>query len=132
MRASPVKRAFTNQIANVVRTAAARLLVGALAVAGPLGGAARANNGIPGSLAILLPLDKPQEIGLATNFGLILSDDGGATWSWTCEQLATSMANISNGGPPPADRVFALSQVPGLAVTHAYHLVPAGASQFTR
>jgi hypothetical protein len=107
MRASPVKRAAR--------------IVGALAVAalvGPLGGAAHANNGIPGSLAILLPLDKPQQIGLATNFGLILSDDGGTTWTWTCEQLATSMANVYNVGPPPADRFFALSQVTGLAFSN--------------
>src|SRR5579871_1838129 len=107
MRGSPVKRAFAIHIA-----AAAALLMG---LVGLLTGVARANNGIPGSLAILLPLDKPQEIGLGTNFGLILSDDGGATWSWTCEQLPTSMANIYNVGAPPADRFFALSPVTGLA-----------------
>ncbi|HEY6477719.1 MAG TPA: sialidase family protein [Polyangia bacterium] len=85
-----------------------------VALVGPLGGAARANNGIPGSLGVLLPLDKPQEIGLATTFGLILSDDGGTTWSWTCEQAATSNADVYLVGPPPLDRFFARSLVTGL------------------
>ena len=78
-------------------------------------GVARANNGIPGSLGVLLPLDKPQEIGLATTFGLILSDDGGTSWVWTCEQTATSMANVYTVGAPPADRFYALSLLTGLS-----------------
>ena len=78
-------------------------------------GLAHANNGIPGSLGVLLPLDKPEEIGLATTFGLILSDDGGTSWVWTCEQPATSMANVYTVGAPPADRFYALSLVTGLA-----------------
>ena len=49
---------------------------------------ARANNGIPGSLGVLLPLDKPQEIGLGhQRSGSSSSDDGGASWVWTCEQV---------------------------------------------
>ena len=112
MRASPLKRAFPTGAV----TAALAVLVLVLVLMGPLAGAARANNGIPGSLAILLPLDKPQELGLATTFGLILSDDGGVTWSWTCEQPATtSMANVYTVGAPPVDRIYALSQVTGLA-----------------
>ncbi|HEX3904682.1 MAG TPA: hypothetical protein VH853_17730 [Polyangia bacterium] len=92
------------------------LALSVLVAWGPLAGTARANNGIPGSLATMLPLDKPQQIGLATTFGLILSDDGGATWSWTCEQPATtSMAKVYTVGPPPADRFYALSDVTGLA-----------------
>jgi hypothetical protein len=84
-------------------------------------GSARANNALPGSFGILLPVDRVQEIVLATNFGLIISDDGGATFRWTCEQLPTSMANVYNIGPPASsaggvgDRLFALSPVSGLA-----------------
>ena len=70
----------------------------------------------------MLPQDKPQEIGLATTFGLILSSDGGSTWLWTCEQLATtSMANVYAIGAPPVaaggvgDRFYALSPLEGLA-----------------
>src|SRR6185312_5735949 len=84
--------------------------------------AARADGGIPGSLGILLPADQPRTIGLATTFGLILSADAGATWSWTCEQAAaTSMANMYTVGPPAlasggaGDRFYALSPIEGLA-----------------
>jgi hypothetical protein len=84
--------------------------------------AARADGGIPGSLAILLPVDQPRKVGLATTFGLILSDDGGATWLWTCERPATtSMANMYAVGPAAiasggvGDRFYALSPFQGLA-----------------
>lgn len=93
-------------------------------VAALISGAARADGGIPGSLAILLPADQPRKIGLATTFGLILSDDAGATWLWTCEQLATtSMANVYAVGPPAVasggvgDRFYALSPLKGLALS---------------
>ncbi len=107
MRASPVKRAFP------AGASTAGLLAALVVSIAPC--ASRANNGIPGSLGVLLPLDKPQEIGLATTFGLILSDDGGQSWVWTCEQLATSMANIYTVGAPPADRFYALSLLTGLS-----------------
>jgi hypothetical protein len=126
MRASPVKRAFRTlafparrgfrQFASTVRLVGTVVLSVALLLGAPcFSGVARANNGIPGSLGVLLPLDKPQEIGLATTFGLILSDDGGTSWVWTCEQAATSMANVYSVGAPPADRFYALSLVTGLA-----------------
>src|SRR5436305_2649540 len=47
------------------------VLLGALAWAGQ----ARANGALPASYGILLPADKPQEVFLATNFGMIMSDD---------------------------------------------------------
>ena len=108
MRASCLKRAFA------IGAFAAVSVGASFASWGPLGGTACANNGIPGSLGVLLPLDKPLEIGLATNFGLIISDDGGTTWNWTCEQAATSMADVYVVGPPPLDRFFARSLVTGL------------------
>jgi MYXO-CTERM domain-containing protein len=115
MRASPVKRVFRIGASPI----GLRMIV-IVSVAVWLGSlffarVARANNGIPGSLGILLPLDKPQEIGLATTFGLILSDDGGTSWVWTCEQPVTSMANVYTVGAPPADRFYALSPVTGLS-----------------
>lgn len=82
---------------------------------GPLAGVARANNAIPGSLFVLLPEDNAAKVGLATTFGLILSDDGGATWDWTCESPATTSANVYVVGPPPADRLYAQSPVAGLS-----------------
>jgi hypothetical protein len=114
MRASPVKRAFAFGFAFCVV-----IFLAAFFVAPRV---AHANNGIPGSLGILLPLDKPLEIGLATTFGLILSDDGGTSWVWTCEQLSTtSMADVYTVGAPPTavggigDRLYARSLVTGLA-----------------
>jgi hypothetical protein len=101
--------------------AASTGLVVALGAVLALGQQARADGGLPGSLGIMLPADRAQEIVLATNFGLISSDDGGATWLWTCEQPPTSMANVYAIGPPPApagaigDRYYALSPVEGLA-----------------
>ena len=112
MRASPLKRAFPTGAAT---TALLGFVVVFVVVSVAASGAARANNGIPGSLGVLLPLDKPQEVGLATTFGLILSDDGGQSWVWTCEEAATSMANAYTVGAPPADRFYALSPVTGLS-----------------
>ncbi len=83
----------------------------------------RADGGLPGSLAVLLPADRAEEILLVTNFGLILSDDGAKTWQWTCEQPATSQANLYALGPAAStagatgDRLFAASPVSGLAVS---------------
>ena len=78
---------------------------------------ARANGAFPESEALLLPADRPLEIVLATNFGLVLSDDGGATWQWTCERPETAMATLYGLGPPPDDRLFSLSPDVGLAVS---------------
>src|SRR5580692_6682857 len=122
MRASPVKRALPSGPSTVGLSMVAVVSV-AVSLGSPFfSGVARANNGIPGSLGVLLPLDKPQEIGLATTFGLILSDDGGTSWVWTCEEAATtSMADVYTVGAPATtaggigDRFYALSRVTGLA-----------------
>ena len=74
-----------------------------------------ANGAFPESDAVLLPVDRPQQIGLATNFGLIISDDGGTSWQWTCERAETSMATAYARGAAPADRLFSLSLDVGLA-----------------
>ena len=78
---------------------------------------AAANGAFPDSDAVLLPADRPQQIVLATNFGLMISDDGGATWQWTCAQAQTSMASLSARGAPPADRLYSRSLDVGLAVS---------------
>src|SRR5688500_9189024 len=46
---------------------------------------ARANGAFPDSLQLLLPPSVPAEIVLATNFGLVGTEDGGLTWEWSCE-----------------------------------------------
>ena len=80
-------------------------------------GAARGNGAFPESDALLLPADRPRDILLATNFGVMSTEDGGATWQWTCEQPETSMGALYGLGPPPANRLFSISPDVGLAVS---------------
>jgi photosystem II stability/assembly factor-like uncharacterized protein len=82
-----------------------------LAVAGWLlpAAPARANGAFPDSQNILTPESLPNEILLATNFGLVLSLDGGQTWTWTCEQMQNNFATLYQVGPPPANRLYATS-----------------------
>src|SRR5262245_61788357 len=93
--------------------AAATTLLTALLLAEPAWG----NGALPASFGILVPADRPQEIVLATNFGLIISDDGGATWLWTCEQPQTSFGYLYAVGPGPRDRFYGLSPDQGLAIS---------------
>ncbi len=70
---------------------------------------AKANGAYPDGLSILVPSDRPQAIALATNFGIIASDDDGQSWHWGCEQPETAGGNLYTLGPAPADRIFAIS-----------------------
>jgi len=72
-------------------------------------GAARADGAFPDSLSIVLPADRPHRISLATNFGLISSDDDGDTWSWVCEGPLTNCSTLYSVSAAPADRLYALS-----------------------
>ncbi len=54
---------------------------------------------------------------LATNFGMIISEDGGASWLWTCEQPETSFGYLYGVGPSPRDRFYGLSPEQGLAIS---------------
>src|SRR4051812_44587837 len=76
-------------------------------------GEARADGALPLSLGILLPEDRPQQVTLATNFGMLISDDAGASWLWTCEQPQTTSGYLYSLGPSPRDRTYALSPVWG-------------------
>jgi MYXO-CTERM domain-containing protein len=78
-------------------------------------GPALANGALPASYGILLPVDKPNEVVLATNFGMIVSEDGGKSWLWTCERPETSFGYLYAVGPAPRDRLYALSPDAGLA-----------------
>jgi hypothetical protein len=75
----------------------------------------RANGAFPESFQLILPSDRGSQILLATNFGMIISDDAGATWNWTCEEKQTSMATLYAISAPPLNRFFALSSFVGLA-----------------
>jgi photosystem II stability/assembly factor-like uncharacterized protein len=84
-------------------------LVALAVTAAPRG--ARANGAFPESYQVVLPADRPSQIILATNFGLIISDDDGATWSWTCESKQTVNATLYGVSAPALDRLFAVGDV---------------------
>jgi len=96
------------------RGASAAALLALLASTG-WAGRAHANGALPASYGILLPADKPQQILLATTFGMIISEDGGKSWLWTCEQAQTSQGYLYGIGPSPRDRLYGLSPDQGLA-----------------
>lgn len=83
---------------------------------------ARADGAFPDAQSVLLPRDRPDEIVLATNFGLVFSEDDGATWTFTCETDAQTLGgNRYIVGPPSmtgplgtvtGDRLFAVSVPP--------------------
>jgi MYXO-CTERM domain-containing protein len=91
----------------------ARLFVGLLlASAGWLlpAGSAHADGAFPDSLNIMTPDALPDDIFLATNFGLVTSIDRGQTWTYACEQATTNnFATLYQIGPPPTNRIFATS-----------------------
>jgi photosystem II stability/assembly factor-like uncharacterized protein len=71
---------------------------------------ALADGAFPDSTRLFLPADRPQQMILATNFGLVVSDDGGdAAWSWACELPASRDASGYQLGPAPEHRVFAVA-----------------------
>jgi len=77
-------------------------------------GRAHANGAFPDSLRIFVPADRPAEIILATNFGLIMSRDDGATWDWVCEHGDGFLATQYQAAAPPSRRLFAVAPA-GLA-----------------
>jgi hypothetical protein len=71
--------------------------------------AAHADGAFPNGLSILVPADRPQEIVLGTNFGLVSTENAGKTWTWSCEQALTSFGRLYQMGPAPAHRLFAVA-----------------------
>lgn len=70
---------------------------------------ALANNAFPDSQNIMTPASLPNEILLGTNFGMVISVDGGQTWTWTCEQTQNNFATLYQLGAPPGNRLFGTS-----------------------
>lgn len=71
------------------------------------GGTAAADGAFPDSMSLFLPADRPRSMVLATNFGLIVSDDDGANWYLVCEQAIGSVVSAYQMSAPPADRLYA-------------------------
>ena len=70
---------------------------------------ARADGAFPDGQSIIVPADRPAEIVLATNFGVLTSEDAGATWIWSCEQPANSYGRLYQMGPAPGHRLYAVA-----------------------
>lgn len=70
-------------------------------------GQARANGAFPDSGQLLLPPLRPNEITLGTNFGLLGTDDGGATWYWTCESTNATLGRLYQ--QLPSGRILGIS-----------------------
>jgi hypothetical protein len=71
--------------------------------------AALANGAFPDSQTVLTPADRPNEILLVTNFGVVLSWDGGTSWQWSCERDANAFGVLYQLGPAPRRRLFTVA-----------------------
>ena len=91
---------------------ARRWLLAAVTLLGS--GHAQADGGFPDPRQLLLPLNAPEQIIVATNFGLLFSEDDGATWSFSCEQRLNAYAGPYVLGAPPQERIFAIASGAGL------------------
>jgi hypothetical protein len=79
------RRPRSRDVAHGARVALA-LLLGSAALAAPR--SAEANGRFPAAYQLVVdPLD-PARISVQVTYGMIHSFDGGASWSWTCEQAA--------------------------------------------
>jgi hypothetical protein len=83
------------------------LLLAFAAVAAPE--SARADGAFPDAQQILLPADRPHQLLVGTNFGLLVSNDDGAHWEWICEEVIGPLARLFQQGPPPSNRLLAVS-----------------------
>ncbi len=72
---------------------------------------ASADGAFPDSSQLLLPADRPNEIVLATNFGLVMSEDDGASWSLVCEPAIGAFVSLYQLG---ADDTLYADDVTGL------------------
>jgi hypothetical protein len=68
---------------------------------------ARANGAFPDSLGLYLPGGDGSHFALATNFGLVVSNDAGASWHLVCENAVISFASLYALGPDNA--IYAVS-----------------------
>ena len=78
---------------------------------------ARANGAFPDSGRLVAP-EGTRRLILSTTFGLVLSDDDGAAWSWVCEE-AIGPPNVSQYVPaaPPSTLVWAVDGLYQLSVS---------------
>jgi hypothetical protein len=90
--------------------AGTRAIAGLAALAcGLVPAPSRADGAFPDSQTILVPAAHPDEVILVTNFGLILTEDGGTTWNWSCEGTANAFGTFYQQSPPPRRRMLVVA-----------------------
>jgi len=72
-----------------------RPLLTFVAIALTATGAARANGAFPDEFSIHFPPDAPHRILMGANFGLLVSEDDGATWRYSCEPWVVAGSNAA-------------------------------------
>ncbi len=70
---------------------------------------AQADGSVPEARQILLPAERPEQIILATNFGLIFSEDSGKTWLFSCARGLGAYAGPYLLGAQTPHRLFAMT-----------------------
>src|SRR5256885_5908954 len=58
-------------------------------------GAARANGAFPDEFSLHFPANAPHSILIGANFGLLVSEDDGATWRYACEPWIVAGSNAA-------------------------------------
>src|SRR6476659_9922813 len=86
-----------------------------LAVLGATAAASAGSVHFPDTDGIFVPADRPGEIILSSNVGLVRSDDGGRTWAWSCAQQGFDAGPGYVLGAAPLHRLFA----PGAPLTYS-------------
>ncbi|TMA75498.1 MAG: hypothetical protein E6J67_08435 [Deltaproteobacteria bacterium] len=74
---------------------AASILLKLVAVSSIAAAAARANGAFPDEFSIHFPPDAQHRILLGANFGLLVSEDDGATWRYSCEPWVVAGSNAA-------------------------------------
>jgi hypothetical protein len=70
---------------------------------------ALADGAFPDEFSIFVPQDRPHEIVVPTNFGLVITDDDAMHWNWVCENDIASLPFSYFMGAPPGDMMYALN-----------------------
>jgi hypothetical protein len=86
------------------------LILSALLGTAPAG----AHGSAPEPRQLLLRADRPEQIILATNFGLIFSEDGGDSWLFSCERGISDYTGQYLLGAQPSSRIFGMTSGAGL------------------
>jgi hypothetical protein len=74
-------------------------------------GSVHANGAFADSGVILLSKAKPGRIIASSELpGLVVSEDGGASWHWICENALGVLATLYQRGAPPDERLYAITR----------------------